>query len=118
MTIRIIHNIQIGRIKSIRSFLGEIKRLIVGRTEWIRPDKYLSFSGIKKVIKECKKNNEYIMFMIHSSELMPGGSPNFPNEESIEKLYLAIEKIFNMAKENGYEGITLKDFYTYNRKEN
>lgn len=33
------------------------------------------------------------MFMLHSSEMMPGGSPSFPDEKSIEELYECIEKL-------------------------
>ena len=111
MTIKIIHQIQFDRIKSFRSLFGEFKRFIVGRKQWMRPDKNLNFSGLKRIIKKCSKKNEYIMFMIHSSELMPGGSPNFKNKDDIEKLYLIIEKCFSYAKKEGYVGITLKDFY-------
>ena len=51
------------------------------------------------------------MFMIHSSELMPGGSPNFKDENSIENLYIDIESIFSYAKSKGYVGITLREYY-------
>ena len=51
------------------------------------------------------------MFMIHSSELMPGGSPNFKDEKSIEDLYNETEKLFKYAKSKGYIGITLREYY-------
>lgn len=110
MTIRNIHQLQFDRIKSIRSVAGELKRFIKGRNQWMRPDKNLNYSGLKKLINSCAKKNEYIMFMIHSSELMPGGSPNFKNEDSIEKLYVIIEKCFKYAKELGYVGCTLHEY--------
>jgi len=49
------------------------------------------------------------MFMIHSSELMPGGSPTFQTQESIEKLYADLEVLFSEASQH-FEGITLRDF--------
>jgi hypothetical protein len=36
-------------------------------------------------------------FMIHSSELMPGGSPRFQTERSIEELYAVLEDLFAAA---------------------
>ena len=111
VTVKNIHFIQLDRIKSFKNVFGEMKRFILGRNQWMRPDKYLSISGIKKVIKECFKKNEYVMFMIHSSELMPGGSPSFKTEESIEKLYKIIEDIFKYSTALGYKGITLRDYY-------
>ena len=50
------------------------------------------------------------MFMIHSSELMPAGSPNFKDEESIKLLYQIIDNIFKYSSRLGYEGISLRDF--------
>jgi len=56
-----------------------------------------------------KSDSEYAMFMIHSSELMPGGSPTFQTQESIEKLYADLEVLFSEASQH-FEGITLRDF--------
>lgn len=111
MTIRRSHNIQVSRIKNFKSLLGEIKRLVIGRNQWMRPDAFLSKNGLKSLIKKCSKNNEYIMFMIHSSELMPNGSPNFKTEDDIEKLYEVIEEIFRLLINEGYIGMTLREFY-------
>lgn len=45
----------------------------------------------------------------HSSELMPGGSPFFPDEASIERLYRRLEKLFAEAAKN-FRGMTLEEF--------
>ena len=45
----------------------------------------------------------------HSSELMPGGSPFFPNEKSIERLYRRLESFFAFAAKN-FQGMTLEEF--------
>ncbi len=111
VTIRKIRKFQIENIKSVKKLIKECLLKIIGKYQWVRPDSNLSFSGILKVMEKCNKNDEYIMFMIHSSELMPGGSPNFKDKEKIEKLYGLIENIFEFAKNNGYKGITLRDYY-------
>ncbi len=111
VTIRIMHNIQFDQIKNIRNAAGELFHFLKGRTEWVRPNKNMNKKGILKLIKKCNKHNDYIMFMLHSSELMPNGSPNFSTYESVEHLYTLIEEIFRYISNLGYTGITLNEFY-------
>jgi hypothetical protein len=46
---------------------------------------------------------------LHSSELMPGGSPRFPTGDSIESLYEDLELVFAEAAEH-FRGATLSEF--------
>jgi hypothetical protein len=46
---------------------------------------------------------------VHSSELMPGGSPFFKDENSIERLYRRLETLFASAAKN-FQGMTLGEF--------
>lgn len=112
LTIRKVHCFEPGRIKSMHSFLSECKKVVSGRYQWLRPDNTDSNKGNMELIsKVSSEKADYMMFMIHSSELMPGGSPTFPTEESIEILYHMIEEIFDRAAELGYEGKTLGQYY-------
>lgn len=119
VTIRKIHYFNFNKIivtKGVRRFLGSFKaefiNMIKGVNQWLRPTKDLSLRGLKKLVKQSYNGNEnYLMFMIHSSELMPNGSPNFKDEESIEKLYNLIEKLFSYIKKFGYSGISFRDYY-------
>ena len=97
-------------ICSVKSFLHEIKWSGRLREAWIRPTKNPSFVALKKVLDIVNVDSDYAMFMLHSSEMMPGGSPSFPNEDSIERLYECIERLFAYAKRCGYEGCKLSDF--------
>jgi hypothetical protein len=45
----------------------------------------------------------------HSSELMPGGSPFFPDERSIERLYRRLESLFATAARS-FQGMTIAQF--------
>ena len=56
-----------------------------------------------------RKHSDYIEFMLHSSELMPGGSPTFRNERSIELLYDQLETLFTTAAAD-YRGASLTEF--------
>ena len=74
---------------------------------WIRPTGR-NLNQIKYVIENAQSN--YLMFMIHSSELMPGGSPNFKTAEEINTLYKHLDILFKELVSKGYEGCTLRQF--------
>ena len=113
VTIKKIRTFEIKDFLNFKRLIRSIEFFLIGRNQWVRPDKYLSSKGIKKVIDICNTNNEYIMFMLHSSELMPGGNPSFKSEQDIEKLYSLIDNIFQYVKCKGYIGMTLEEFYNY-----
>lgn len=79
------------------------------RPYWIRPNGH-NLDAMKHVVDQAQNDN-YIMFMLHSSEMMPGGSPNFLDKNSIEKLYDDMEAIFSYLHELKYEGGTLQEYY-------
>lgn len=54
----------------------------------------------------AKGDSGYIMFMLHSSEFMPGGSPTFRDEAAIETLYSHLGKLFDRASHD-FEGETI-----------
>ena len=61
------------------------------------------------VERKSEEQVPYLEFMIHSAELMPFGSPTFPSEGAIEKLYQDMEQLFaRLSKE--YRGIGLSDY--------
>lgn len=46
----------------------------------------------EKVVEQTlTQGNDYVEYMLHSSEYMPGGSPTFQNERDIERLYADLE---------------------------
>lgn len=101
--------------RHLRSWLyalvDELRNYKTEKQQWLRPDCLLCFNGLKLVVDSAISNgNEYIMFMIHSSELMPGGSPTFSTQQSIDLLYKLLLKLFDYIKKHSYEGITLRDF--------
>jgi hypothetical protein len=109
VTIRNLHILPQNSIH-IQAFLSEIKRFIRGKTIWLRPNGNNLSDMLKLVDFIHKSNADYLMFMLHSSELMPGGSPIFKTHESIEDLYKDLEILFKKISEN-FKGITLKSYY-------
>lgn len=110
MSIRPMKYFAADTVYSLRRFLGEIKCSMKPRSVWLRPTESPSFDTLKKLLDVLEKDSDYAMFMLHSSEMMPGGSPSFPDEESIETLYRCLEKLFAEAKQRGYVGCKLSDY--------
>ena len=52
---------------------------------------------------------DYIMFMLHSSEFMPNGSPTFRTEEEIDRLYEDLRILFKYSS-NFFEGLTIGEY--------
>jgi hypothetical protein len=97
------------RTLRIRPLFSGIKEFITRKPVWLRPNgnNLQDLLSLIKVIQ--RSDSDYLMFMIHSSELMPGGSPTFKTEASIEKLYQDLKIIFT-AISKSFAGIMLKDY--------
>lgn len=57
-----------------------------------------------------RRNVGHLEFMVHSSELMPGGSPNFRSAAEIDQLYDGLERAFAEIAE-WCHGETLAEFH-------
>ena len=97
---------------SPRNILSAIKNTIIPKAIWIRPTANNTNQMLYLVDYLLDSDAEYIMFMLHSSEMMPGGSPTFKDKESIERLYKSLYILFSYI-ENKCEGIMLKDMLKY-----
>lgn len=77
---------------------------------WLRPtgNNLDQMLGILDQARE--EGRDYVEFMLHSSELMPGGSPTFPDVASIERLYRDLEGLFG-ATRNRFVGMTLTEYH-------
>jgi hypothetical protein len=103
-----------NNLKTAKQF---IKRAIWGNKVWLRPATNSLQEMIDLVnIVDKDPNCDYLEFMIHSSELMPGGSPYFKDSKSIEQMYNTIEALFHYIKGLGYSGISLYDYASSKKK--
>ena len=85
---------------------NKIHHLLTGDQFWLRPigTGYENLMKTRKYVE--RNNNAYLMFMIHSSELMPGGSPYFRDECAVENLFFTMENFFDEVSKE-YEGISV-----------
>jgi hypothetical protein len=76
---------------------------------WLRPNgrNLRQMQGILAHV--LRERRPYAEFMLHSSELMPGGSPTFRSSEAIEALYRQLEQLFAVAGER-FVGMTLQEY--------
>jgi hypothetical protein len=109
VTIRKLRYISLEPMKNPYSILKNIWFFIKKKSIWLRPN-CNNLNVMLKLVDIIKNsNNEYLMFILHSSELMPGGSPTFKTEDSIENLYKDLNILFEKIS-NDFTGITLKDY--------
>lgn len=111
MTIKILHPIRCFNSNiTVKTRIRYLLESILGVPCWLRPS-VSSLREMKKIVKKSIKNDEdYVMFMIHSSELMPGGSPYYKNEIDVEKLYDNLDSLFAFLQSENYKGIALSAF--------
>ena len=101
-----------SRLPIAGTFRHLAKCIIKGHGIYLRPaSSLLREMRYYLNVMSRRKDLDYVEFMIHSSELMPGGSPYFPDSKSVEQLYKTMDYIFSYAHDLGYRGITLKDYY-------
>lgn len=103
-----------GPIEALRerlsgSFFGtRIMRKAFPNTAWLMPtgSNGREMAGVLEAVR--RENRSYAQFVIHSSELMPGGSPKLPGERAIDQLYEQIEALFAAATD--FAGQTVAEF--------
>jgi len=103
-------------VNRIRERSGErsMRRRVLDRffppITWFRP-KTDNLDRMLAVLSwAARQKHDYVEFMLHSSELMPGGSPSFPGEAEIEKLYENLNVLFETAAAS-FRGATLSEYY-------
>ncbi len=83
---------------------------------WLRP-RGGNVGAMKKLVRRClaEPKADYVEFMLHSSEFMPGGSPTFRSEAHIENLYRDLEELFSWLT-TICQGATLNDYACHVRR--
>lgn len=64
---------------------------------WIYPDGGNGSRMLAALRQSVSEGRAHVEFVIHSSELMPGGSKTFPDEASIDRLYADLRALFAEA---------------------
>jgi hypothetical protein len=76
-----------------------------------RPLPHIGLDTLLQIVKQAiQLDLPMIHFMLHSSELLPGGSPYNKSVSDVESLLLKIQKIFRFAANMGLEGQSISQF--------
>ena len=95
------------------TFRQKLGHLLKGRDRWLRPAQ-TDLAGMKWQLAHGA--DDYSMFMIHSTELMPGGSPYFGTSEEVEYEFEMIKSLFTEAAKT-HTGCTLEQYYNEKRRQ-
>ncbi len=81
------------------------------RRRWLRIEPWSESRDWAAIYRAAERNGlEVLEFMIHSSELMPGGSPLSPTPESVERIYGLLAELFRDYRARAAEGIPLGEY--------
>ena len=94
------------------SWKHNIRTLLQGRNIQLRLATH-SLKELQKLITRCAQNPlcDYMEFMLHSSELMPNGSPYFKNATDIDAMFQNMDDLYSFVARLGYMGVTLHDYF-------
>lgn len=114
MSIRPCRNNMVRRIRQHfgeQALISRILNRLVPAYTWFRP-KRENLPAMLSVLRWVKQQKlDYVEFILHSSEFMPGGSPTFATEAAIERLYVLLEALFEAANSAAFQGATLTEYY-------
>lgn len=89
-----------------------LRRLAWGRSRdrlWMYPDG-TNLADLRAIVRDAlARRLPHVELVLHSSELMPGGSPQGPDGAAIERLYADLESLFSLARQH-FVGMTLSEF--------
>ncbi len=81
------------------------------RPAWFRPLPGKDAEELMKVYQTARLSGlDYVEMILHSSELMPGGSKNTKTKGSIEKMYEIFHALFRFLSHEHVEGVTLAEY--------
>jgi hypothetical protein len=91
-----------------RDIVGKVANKVLPAS-WLRPNRK-NLRGMMRMVESARFNSSpYVEFMLHSSEFMAGGSPTFPDADSIEALFKDMESLFEFASRH-FAGATLAEY--------
>jgi hypothetical protein len=75
---------------------------------WLRPRPEYAGSDLEALLHEAERRHlPFAVFMVHSSELMPGGSPYRRTQASVDELLGLLHGLLGLARRRGHSFTTL-----------
>ncbi len=100
---------RLRRRSAAESLIARVLARVFEPHVWLRP-RLGNLNRMKWLLDELQRQGRgYAQLILHSSELMPGGSPYFQRDEDIEELYRDLDALFAYARSR-FRGATLAEF--------
>lgn len=99
----------LSRAADPASLAGRVVNRLSPEVTWLRPNGRNRRRLLDLARTARAEGWQHVEFMIHSSELMPGGSPYFRSRRSVEGLYADLEALF-ADMSSGFDPVTLTEF--------
>lgn len=80
------------------SLAGRALNRVAPAVTWLQPNGHNIPRLLRLLDGAIERGDSYVEFTLHSSELMPGGSPRFKTAESIDALYRDLHTLFAAAE--------------------
>jgi len=90
--------------------LGRVANRLSPALSWVNPGEDKLVATLRAARAARREGVSPVEFMLHSSELMPGGSPRFRDPSAIERLYEHLEILFRDLA-GWCRGVTLEQFH-------
>jgi hypothetical protein len=94
---------------SVTKFTRRVSNRLFPKLSWLYPMKHNHRMLKRLLLRALHEKRTFAEFMIHSSELMPGGSPTFVTERHIDSMYAALEGLFQLARDK-FDCLTMREF--------
>jgi hypothetical protein len=98
-------------VRSLYSRLRRVRRLFDRQhlgSQWLRPYPHMTVARLRRVATLARRSGAPLLnFTLHSSELMPGGSPYNRTPAAIESLFTRMQGFFEYLRTQPIEGVTL-----------
>jgi len=91
-----------------KNFIGKVARAFV-RPMWCRIFPETTINDLERVYRAAKKQNIPLVFMIHSSELVPGASPYAKDGKAVEHIYSLLDAFIDLLKTESVDIVRLQD---------
>lgn len=91
-------------------FRHRVAERLFPSVHWLRPNAR-NLRSMMGLMARCRKSRvEAVEFMIHSSELMPGGHPKVSSPAHVDRLFAQMNDLFGEASATGFSGSSLRDY--------
>jgi hypothetical protein len=104
----------VGGMLSLPSKIPMVLRALnyFSPAHWLRPTGK-NLKHLLNIVRDAVQHKyPSVEFMLHSSELMPGGSPNFATADDIDRLYSDLKALFEYIS-GEFSAATLKEYYQW-----